>query len=215
MVWRGLTPMHKRDTIALLDDSLVYTILGRPTSIFQALSIAILIQKTLKMKKKIYPILLLMLGHFALAAQGGAYTTYKMVIKGTGQCVTNEKNVLAMADVKTGQNAWSQYFIAAHIDDRHVLLASASDSRLFLQRLNGKVVLGGYSDGDPIGPFSWQLHYAGGNYHYLTSGTGQTTLALQAEGGAIKMAEPPFISGCSNSIADMFRMRLEPVTNTF
>lgn len=164
--------------------------------------------------KKIYPVVFLLMLHVALAAQNGAYTTYRLVVKATGQCVTNENSELKMAEERTGRNAWSQFFIITRLDEQRVLLASASDNRLCLKRDGAGVVLSAYADAD-MDAFAWKLLFTGGSYSYLAAGDGQATVALKAEGNNTGMEQPPFIEGCDNEVADLFRLSLEPVTNTF
>ena len=150
---------------------------------------------------------------FSMLEAKAQYKTFRIILKETGKCLTNDNGTLIMADKRTGENRLSQLFIFKRVENSKIWIASAADNSLYVKRSQNNVLLGTYSGSYDL-EFHWQLDYAGGTYVNFTKGD-SPNLALKVTGSQIGFADPAKLSDLNDPAADSFRFELEEVDNTF
>ena len=166
------------------------------------------------MKKQVFILTLLiaMTGISTTKAQTD-YTTFRLVLKSTGQCLTNDHGTLAIADKRTGKNQQSQLFVLHRVADNKVWVASALDNSLYIKRSQNDVVLAAHPATSDL-EFHWALNYAGGPYRYFAKGD-TPSMALKVSGTQTGFANFPSLNGSDDPSGDGFLFYLESVTRTF
>lgn len=154
-----------------------------------------------------------MLLRMAPQATAQDYRAYRFISEKDGSALTVSNGSMTNVEAQTGENRLTQLFMLKRVGGGKLLIVSADNPDLYLQRSGSSVVVGSINDSN-YSNCEWELVYAGYPYCMIAN-PGNSQNALKANNGTITLGTLSALSSNSDSSGSQYRFKLETVSNTF